>query len=74
MANDASRSLLCLIEGESTVFKVKPAGSDDIIALKKLIKEKGKNGVFKSVDANILILWKVRITMANDGTTNSPAG
>jgi hypothetical protein len=42
--------------------------------LKDLIKEKGKNGVFRGVDAHDLTLWKVRMTMASDSTTNSPTG
>jgi hypothetical protein len=74
MADDATRALVCLITGESTPFKVRPTGRDDIIDLKKLIKEGGKNGVLNGVLAKDLILWKVRMTLAGDSTTNSPAG
>ena len=74
MADDAPRALNCLIEGDSSPFKVKPTGSNDIIDLKKLIWEECKNGVLSSVDASDLTLWKVRMTMASDSTTNSPAG
>jgi hypothetical protein len=35
----------------------------DILNLKVLIKEEGKNGVLKSVDAQDLTLWKVRLTL-----------
>jgi hypothetical protein len=74
MADDASRSLLCLIEGESNIFRVEPAGSDDIIALKKLIKEEGINPAKHAILAKDLILWKVRMAMARDSTTNFLAG
>jgi hypothetical protein len=70
MADDALGALFSLIEGESVLFKVEPTGS----MLRELIKEKGKNGVLKSVNAADLTLWKVRMTMASDSTTNSPAG
>lgn len=42
----------------------------DILKLKMLIKEQLKNGVRGSVDAPDLTLWKVRMTMANNSTTN----
>jgi Crinkler effector protein N-terminal domain len=74
MADDATRALICLITGESSLFKVRPTGRDDIMDLKELIKEEGKNGVLNSVDAKDLVLWKVRMTLASDNTTNSPAG
>jgi hypothetical protein len=74
MTDDAPRALTCLIEGETSLFRVKPTGSMDILELKDLIHEKGKNGVLSIVDAKDLVLWKVRMTMARDSTTNSPAG
>jgi Crinkler effector protein N-terminal domain len=74
MADDVLCALQCLIEGDSSLFKVKPTGSVDIMDLKDLIKEKCKNGVLSGVDASDLTLWKVRMTMASDSTTNSPAG
>jgi hypothetical protein len=74
MADDASRSLICLIEGESTLFEVEPTGSTNIMKLKDLIKEKCKNGVLGNIDAKDLTLWKVRMTMASDSTTNSLEG
>ncbi|KAI0257398.1 hypothetical protein BJV78DRAFT_32546 [Lactifluus subvellereus] len=55
MADDALRPLICLIEGDSSAFIVKPTGSMNIIELKKLIQEEGKNDVY----AKDLILWKV---------------
>jgi hypothetical protein len=73
MADEAPCTLNCLIEGESLLFRAKPAGNKDVIDLRKLIWEERKNGVLSSVDATDLTLWKVR-TMASDSTTNSPAG
>ncbi|KAI0250344.1 hypothetical protein BJV78DRAFT_1283292 [Lactifluus subvellereus] len=59
MADDALRALICLIEGESSAFIVYPTGSMNIIQLKELVHEKGKNGVLSNVDAKDLTLWKV---------------
>ena len=59
MADDALRVLICLVEGESSTFKVRPTGDMDIMDLKDLIWEK-KNGAFNGVNAaDQLILWKV---------------
>ena len=41
MADDALRLLLCLIEGESSLFMVRPTGSMYIFDLKVLIQEQG---------------------------------
>jgi hypothetical protein len=60
MADDALH-LICLVEGDPFLFKVKPTGSMDIMELRKLIHEEGINGVFSSVDVIDLILWKVRM-------------
>lgn len=71
MADDSPRALLCLTEGESSLFRVKPAGNTDIIDLKDLIKEQGINSALRAILAKDLILWKVRMTMVSDNTTNS---
>ena len=71
MADDSLRALLCLVEGEPFVFRVKPAGNTDIIDLRGLIKEERKNGVLSNVDAAVLTLWKVGTTVASDSTANS---
>ena len=55
--------LTCLIEGESSPFIVEPKEDMNIMKLKDLIQEKGKNGVLGSVDAADMILWKVRMIM-----------
>ena len=59
MANDSPRALVCLIEGESTPFRVEIAGNKDIMDLKKLIKEEEQI----SAPARNLTLWKVRMTL-----------
>jgi hypothetical protein len=74
MADDAVRALLCIIEGESSLFRVKPTGNMDIIELKKLIREEGINTTERAVLAKDLILWKVRMTLASDSAANSPVG
>ena len=57
-------NLMCLIAGESSVFiGVTPKENEDIYDLRELIKEKGKNRVFRDVDAIDLTLWKVRMIM-----------
>ena len=70
MADDIPRALICLIEGESSLFQVKVTGSSLILELRKLIKEEA----LIHAAAHHLTLWKVRTTMASDGTTNSLAG
>jgi hypothetical protein len=59
MADDAIHALFCLIEGQSSVFKINPTGNMQIYDLQKLIKEENKNGVLNGVDSKDLILWKV---------------
>ena len=75
MASDAPRVLVCLIEGESVAFEVEAAGSMRIMGLKGLIRKEGINPERRdAVLAKDLTLWKVRMTIASDSTTNSPAG
>jgi hypothetical protein len=74
MTDDAPRALTCLIEGETSLFRVKPTGSMDILELKDLIHEKGINDTEHAVLAKDLVLWKVRMSMARESTTNFPAG
>ena len=59
MADDAPRVLVCLVEGDSSIFPVTPTGDMHIWDLQKLIKEEKKNGVLNGVDSSDLILWKV---------------
>jgi hypothetical protein len=56
MVDDAPRTLVCLIEGESSLFEVEPTGSMNIIKLKKLIKEEGINTTKHAVLAKDLTL------------------
>ena len=58
MADNALRVLICLVEGDSSLFKVEPTGDMDIMDLKDL-KWENKNHVLNGVDSNNLILWKV---------------
>jgi len=74
MADDTRRTLVCLIEGDSSLFSVKAAGNMPILKLNDLIVEKRQNGVLKNVDAADMRLWKVSMSMASDSTTHSPAG
>ena len=73
MADKAPRTLLCLIEGDSSPFTVTLGGGMYISNLKDLIKQAGITAE-RPVHARDLTLWKVRMTMASDRTTNSPAG
>ena len=57
----ADINLTRLIAGKSSAFRVTPKENEDIIDLRELIKEKGKNSVFSDVDAMDLTLWKVRM-------------
>jgi len=70
MAENAPRTLICLIEGESQLFKVVLNDDKDIMDLKGVIKENRKTRALSNVDAADLTLWKVRVTMASDSTTN----
>jgi hypothetical protein len=53
------RRLRCLNKGGATVFTVEVAGNKDINDLRELIREKGKNSIFATVDALQLVLLKV---------------
>jgi hypothetical protein len=57
MAND-HRSFYCLVEGDSTAFKVMVPIRSDVSDLKKLVLEEGV-GVSQGVLAKDLVLWKV---------------
>jgi len=70
MADDAVRSLLCIVERESVVFDVEPKGNMNVMKLKKLIKE----GINYAILARDLVLWKARMSMTGDNATNSPTG
>ena len=58
-SENTSCRLFCLVEGEAEVFLVPVEGDKVISELKELVHEKGKNGVFASVDAKELMLLKV---------------
>ena len=73
MADDAVRVLLCLVEGDSSIFEVEPSGTMNIIKLKDLIHGKGF-GNASPVLAKDLVLWKVRKSTARYDATEYPAG
>jgi hypothetical protein len=66
--------LWCLVEEDNTLFPIIASPALSVGQLKDLIKEKRKHGALSNIDATDLTLWKVRVTMASDSTTNSPAG
>ncbi len=59
MPDDTVRALWCLVQGDSTPFKVTIRTNNDINDLKKRVHEEGKNGVLRGIDAKDLKLWKV---------------
>jgi Crinkler effector protein N-terminal domain len=63
MADYSPPALTCLIEGESSLFRVKPTTDIDMVDLKELIREKGINATEHAVLAKHLLLWKVRMIM-----------
>jgi hypothetical protein len=68
LLEDNFRVLLCLIEGDSTVFQVKAPINNNVLDLKDLIREKGINVQERYVLAKDLLLLKVSTT----STTVSP--
>jgi hypothetical protein len=71
---DTMYQLWCLVEGDDTLFPIIAPSTTSIGVLKDMIKEKGINPTEHAVDAKGLTLWKVRMSIASDNTTNSPAG
>jgi hypothetical protein len=61
MADNAVRALLCIIEGDSSLFRVTPTGNMDIIELKNLFHKEKDKGILRDVNAADLVVWKVRI-------------
>ncbi len=51
--------LLCLVEGDSTVFEVTVARHSRVTALKELVHDKGIDATKNTVLAKDLKLWKV---------------
>jgi hypothetical protein len=73
MADVASRTLNCLIEGDTSKFRVKPSGNSDVVDLQDLVWEKGIDAKHAILAKN-LTLWKVRMTTASDSTAKFSAG
>ena len=58
---NAPYQLWCLVQDESTPFKIRVMSPThiDVHDLKELILDRGKAGTLKDVDAKDLTLWKV---------------
>jgi hypothetical protein len=54
-------NLRCLIQGESTSFKVQVKSNEDIDDLKGHVHKMKAKGILRDVDAADLVLWKVRL-------------
>ena len=63
---DGTRAVWCLVEGDSSPFKVTVAVTADIGDLKKLVREEGKNASLRGIDAKDLTLWMVRHKAAGE--------
>ena len=51
----------CFVQDDSDVFKVKASVNGDVVDLKKLVFDEGKNSTFRDTDAKNLTLWKVSV-------------
>ena len=71
MVDDATRHLLCLVEGESSSFGIRIAGDTNLCDLKSVIKEERKNSVLGTTDFQDFTIWKVRMAMTSTSPTNS---
>lgn len=60
MPDQATHKLWCLVDSDSTVFKVTPYSNINIYDLKKPVKEEKKPELDYLVSASLAI-WKVRI-------------
>jgi Crinkler effector protein N-terminal domain len=59
ITESSSRLLLCLIEGDDSIFLVKADVKEIVVHLKEHILEKGRNMILSHVDAKDLVLFKV---------------
>jgi hypothetical protein len=58
-SSDDKLDLLCLIEGESTVFTVTVSGTIKIEGLKVAIRNERARDTLREVGPHVLDLWKV---------------
>ncbi|KAH9997437.1 hypothetical protein BJV74DRAFT_883436 [Russula compacta] len=72
-ATGETYELVCLVEGDDTLFDVIASPTTSIHRLKRLIKEECQYGVLRGIDAKDLTIWKARMTMS-DSSTNSSTG
>ena len=73
MSDIASRGLWCLIEGDSTPFRVTAPVTANINHLKELVHEKGINKRTRIL-AKDLVLWKVRHRQGTNVRALRPSG
>ena len=55
-----THTLWCLIDGDSTPFKITCQTNTDVDDLKRLIYADNNKGILRNIDAAGLMLWKVR--------------
>ena len=72
MSDIDTRTLRCLIEGDSTLFEVTAPVTASIYHLKELIREKRKNGALSNMVAKDLVLWKVFVLLMSCQRRGSP--
>ena len=61
MPDNGFRVICCVVQDDSNVFKIKASVNDDVVDLKKLVFDEGKNSTFRDTDAKNLTLWKVSV-------------
>jgi hypothetical protein len=59
IADDTIHTLWCLVEGDSTPFKITAPPNIDIDDLKKLVRENKDKSSLRDVNASDLVLFKV---------------
>jgi len=55
--------LYCLIDVNTTPFRVSCPPNTDVYDMKTLIHEAGKHGALRNIDAKDLVIWKVSKVM-----------
>ncbi|KAH9968404.1 hypothetical protein BJV74DRAFT_968761 [Russula compacta] len=58
MSTAEAYKLICLVEGDDTLFRVIASSTLSIIELKYLIKEECQYGVLRGIDTKDLTIWK----------------
>ena len=61
MADNKYRVICCVVQDDTSVFKVTASVDDDVADLKKLVYEQGIDTTINTVLAKNLNLWKVSV-------------